>query len=180
MSISTRQFDVEAATAAVAYMATRLPRLTVHQACKLLYLAEKQHIERYGRLFLKDDFIAMPYGPVPSRVYDLMKAARGEGRHHQVTQEDVDYFAERLVVHGNSIAARCEPDLGELSESAIKCLEDVIMRYGDWDFEARTEVSHDAAWQATWDKWQNGIMSLEDIVHSLPDSAALLAHFSRR
>lgn len=177
--IRTGQFDVEVATAAVAVIASRVPNVTVHTVCKLLYFAEKMHLERYGRQFLKDTFVALDYGPVPSRTYDLIKSARGEGRHHQISEGDAALFSDRVEVRGSAVSVRREPDLEDLSVSAIKCLNDTIQRYGGWDFDALTEESHDKAWHTTRERWINGPMSLEDIARTLPDASLLVPHLTR-
>ena len=60
----------------ILYVASKLQETTFHRIVKLLYFADKLHLERYGRFITGDRYIAMEYGPVPSNVYDMLKAAR--------------------------------------------------------------------------------------------------------
>ena len=40
---------------------------------KLIYLADKYHLVRYGRTITNDDYYAMEYGPVGSTVKDVLE-----------------------------------------------------------------------------------------------------------
>lgn len=37
---------------------------------KLLWLSDRVHLNKYGRLILKDNYKALPHGPVPSATMD--------------------------------------------------------------------------------------------------------------
>jgi uncharacterized phage-associated protein len=41
------------------------------KALKLVYFADRYHIRRFGRPVVGDEYLAMPYGPVPSGTKDL-------------------------------------------------------------------------------------------------------------
>lgn len=40
---------------------------------KLLYLADRYHLRKYGRTILNDRYLAMPYGPVASKAKDTIE-----------------------------------------------------------------------------------------------------------
>ena len=61
--VFTSNFD-QAALAAVLYVAHRLPHSTLHTLSKVLYFADRKHLERYGRFIFGDTYIAMKFGPV--------------------------------------------------------------------------------------------------------------------
>src|SRR5437899_12988053 len=66
-------FDVEKASAALLYLASRdLPAFDKGKACKLLFLADKLHLVRYGRPITGDHYWALEHGPVPSTVLNLI------------------------------------------------------------------------------------------------------------
>lgn len=44
---------------------------------KVMYFADRKHIAEYGRTILGDTYVAMKNGPVPSKIYDCVKKARG-------------------------------------------------------------------------------------------------------
>lgn len=119
-------FDRDAVLAALRYLQLKLPGLTRHQAFKLLYLADLLHLERYGRPITGDVYVAMDYGPVPSKTYDLIKKKSGAGPQLPPIQADLE----------------------ELSRSDIRVLNEVIRQYGKHGFSERTQMTHDLAWQA--------------------------------
>lgn len=47
--------------------------LTQYQIVKALFLADKKHLNTYGRPITFDNYHAMDHGPVPSLAYDLLK-----------------------------------------------------------------------------------------------------------
>lgn len=51
---------------ALAFIAQLRPGLTPLFVSKILFYAEKWHLNRYGRPIIGDTYIAMPQGPVPS------------------------------------------------------------------------------------------------------------------
>lgn len=46
-------------------------RIAKTKLMKLLWLSDRLHLNKYGRLILKDRYYAMPYGPVPSKGLDI-------------------------------------------------------------------------------------------------------------
>lgn len=67
------QFSEKKAVEALTYIASKWPGITAFYASKVLFFAEKLHLNRYCRPIIGDTFIAMPYGPVPSTIYDFIK-----------------------------------------------------------------------------------------------------------
>ncbi|WP_419900251.1 Panacea domain-containing protein [Roseomonas sp. USHLN139] len=51
-------------------------RVTQYDVVKSLFLADVEHLTRYGRPITFDNYVAMKDGPVPSKTYDLLKEAR--------------------------------------------------------------------------------------------------------
>ncbi|MFO7668897.1 MAG: Panacea domain-containing protein, partial [Bacteroidales bacterium] len=69
-------YDRNKAKEAVLYIVSKLRYSDLHSVFKALYFAEKKHIAEYGRSITGDRFIAMNYGPVPSRIYDHCKESK--------------------------------------------------------------------------------------------------------
>ena len=72
------EFNAEKAIEVILYIAEHIKEPTFHTVSKVLYFADKEHLEKYGRFICGDSYIAMRRGPVPSGVYDLLKLARGD------------------------------------------------------------------------------------------------------
>jgi len=163
------RFDPVKALHLVLFVAQQVPHATFHTISKVIYFADKLHLQRYGRLICGDSYVAMKHGPVPSEIYDMMKGARGDGfsEHWQTARES-------FKVEGNATVVPCrEPDLEVFSKSDLECLNETIKTYGHLDFSQLTELSHDAAWHATDD---NDMIDLEQIVATFPDGTALLEY----
>lgn len=168
--LKTFEFDAKVAVEAVLYLATKSQEPTFHHIAKLLYFADRLHLERYGRFICGDDYVAMKNGPVPSRVYDMFKVVR----------DGYDYisFPEiqgAFCVKAYTVYPQRKADFEWLSESEIECLDQAISSYDQYSFGQLTKISHDAAWKSA-DK--DDFISVEAIVHSLDNPQYLLDHLT--
>src|SRR5450759_1773696 len=77
MAAHARTFDRDKALEVIIYVAKNLASPSLHSISKILYLADKRHLQHFGRLICGDRYVAMEYGPVPSAVYNMMKVADG-------------------------------------------------------------------------------------------------------
>jgi len=73
------KIDISKAKAVILYIAGKFGETDFHKVFKILYLAERAHLVKYGRPIVGDTYMAMKYGPVPSFIYDAFKAIRGDG-----------------------------------------------------------------------------------------------------
>src|SRR5688572_10648967 len=139
------RFDPEKALNLVLYVASGVKEPTFHRISKVIYFADKLHLERYGRLICGDSYIAMKHGPVPSEIYDMMKDVRGDGfsEHWQTARESFEVRGKATVVPSQA------PDMNVFSDSDLECIKESIETYGHLDFGRLTELSHDEAWRAT-------------------------------
>ena len=129
-------FNERKALAAVLFVIQQLGGCVgKHKLAKILYFADKKHLVKYMRPIFGDDYIAMPYGPVPSRVYDGVK---GEG--------DFASFHQALNVKNNIESASEQPNLDVLSQSDIECLLASITENGNLSFQKLVEKSHQFAY----------------------------------
>jgi len=150
------------------YVAARVPNM--YHALKVLYFADRLHLERYGRLIYGDSYVAMDKGPVPSAAYDMVKCARGDGFYYLAPE-----IREALGVRDHILLPKREPDPEYLSASDIECLDQAVATYGRMSFGPLMELSHDAAYKSAD---QNDFISFEALVHSLPDGEELLAYLN--
>ena len=52
-------------------------RVTTYDILKTIFLADRAHLNKYGRPITFDNYFAMKDGPVPSWTYNLLKGSRG-------------------------------------------------------------------------------------------------------
>jgi uncharacterized phage-associated protein len=145
--------------AAFLYAATRLgkKKSDMHSVFKALYFADRKHLSEFGRMITKDGYHALPDGPVPTLLFDICK----ESRLYDTPFEDIFKLEGRM-----HIVPLKEPDLEELSESDIECLNSAIDVVKNMDFSDRRKYSHDSAYEKAWKKKQNSRISVIDIAEA--------------
>ncbi|MDK9725848.1 MAG: Panacea domain-containing protein [Sterolibacteriaceae bacterium MAG5] len=175
MAVHARLFNREKALEAILFIARKLQQPTMHSIAKMLYLADKKHLQDYGRLICGDRYIAMGYGPVPSAIYDMMKVPAGRSR----IDPDVDEIIVEAfdIAHGRTVVPKREADTSLLAESEIACLDAAIEEHGRKSFGQLTDLTHDAAWDATD---ENQPIALSAIVRTLPNADELIAYLDAR
>ncbi len=168
-------FEVDKAIAAIAYLVEKTGA-SMYPVMKMMYLADKLHLERYGRFIACDSYAAMKQGPVPSRTYNMIKHVRGELAHSPEDERACEY-----LIYGpeHQLTIKKHPDYDELSASDIECLEEIasiFKRMGPW---AVRDLSHDAAWEAAWRFrfFKKSVpMDTESIVAQFEKSELLIEH----
>lgn len=71
------EFDKEKSLHILLYMANKLGTEDFKKIFLILYYAEQKHLVKYGRTITKDRYFALPYGAVPTVIYNILKELRG-------------------------------------------------------------------------------------------------------
>lgn len=160
----TKLFRKEATLNSVLYIARNMGgKVDEHKVFKTLYFADMMHLSRYGRSITGDVYIAMEFGPVPSKTYDIFKAVRGDSFFSDKADEEKSYFH---FFNKYNIEADRECDLDWLSETDIECLDEAIGLCKDKTFMELTYMSHGLAWNNA----QGGEISIKDILRERGES----------
>ncbi len=139
------EFDRDRTLAAVVYLASKnIPRLDKYKICKLLFLADKRHLVRYGRLITGDTYFALNWGPVPSSTLHalsdedplaenidiLLKRRRGKYPSYSLrTLKPAKALAKKLIA-------------AFLSKSDVEILDKIIEEHGQKTFDQLFAVTH--------------------------------------
>lgn len=131
------RFNETKAIQAVAHMlALRGGRMSYMKLIKLLYLADRTALLRWGRPITTDRYVCMDRGPVLSRVLELATDGDEPG--------GSSVWATHIGEPANyEVALRCDPGRDELSEAEIGVLNDVFQAHGGrsrWDLVALTHT----------------------------------------
>ncbi len=152
------QFDERKGVEALTYIASKWPAITAFFAAKVLFFAEKSHLNRYARPIVADTFIAMPNGPVPSTLYDFIK-----GRLDQAG--DPEAIAAALDIEGtpyHKISARRQADASVLSSTDVECLDEAIEFCRTKRFGTLSNLTHQ---ERSWlEAAANGPMDYEAMI----------------
>jgi len=148
--------------------------LDQYKIAKAIFLADISHLNRFGRPVTYDNYVAMKFGPIPSKTYELLKDK-----------------PERLEIAikescGNvKIYAPLRPhDELELSESDELELHTALKTVEPLSFRQLMELTHNhVAWKAAWGNRKNKAPKMEYALlfqDRDPDQADFIARFSRQ
>lgn len=174
----SQKFEPEATAAAVGYIVSRLGKTDFHRIFKALYRADRLHLERYGRMITWEDYSAQEYGPVPMKTYRVMGNLAGRNYANPHGELAAVLGSTLLVRTPRDVTLKAEPDLDELSESDIACLDEAIERVRGRTFGENTTESHDAAWTAAWERMHGSKIQLDDVISLCADADALREHLA--
>lgn len=135
----------------VLYILSKSPERSMNRLklVKLIWLADRLHINKYGRKITKTSYVAMPHGPVASEILDLLKSD-----------------SDAIKPLGTNNVALENPDLKYLSSTDIESLDYIYDSLKDNDrFELR-DFSH------LFPEWKR----FEDLLNdkSLPNSYPMI------
>jgi len=122
---------------------------------KLLFLADKLHLVRYGRTVTGDRYAALQHGPVPSQTDNLLDALEGGIHGYPELEElskrvELDRRFEYPRIASRSIADEFVED--QLSESDLEVLNRVVELFGNRSFLELRAITHEApAWEKAWE-----------------------------
>lgn len=163
--------DKDALVNALLYVVNEVGQAERHRTLKMIYLADKLHLERYGAPITGDRYIKKNFGPVASATYDAIKAFSGEP--NRADPELLEMLRGKLHVDGRRISALADPDPLEISPSMAECLDAVVSTYDHLDFGSLTDLTHDEAWHSAD---EHKPIPAEAIVRTLPRSEILLEY----
>lgn len=164
MSISFKM-NKNKAIEALVWLANKQLGITPFYVSKVLYFAEKQHLNRFGRPILGDKYIRMNFGPVPSKTYDLIKGTSSKKKYSEKLREAVD-------VQEGVLRPLRKPNMEMFSRTDIECLTNALKEYGCLEFGELSRISHrETAWKKAP---ENGEMDYEDMIDQSPKQKKLI------
>jgi uncharacterized phage-associated protein len=150
-------------TEAIHYILCKIGPSEKLKLIKLLYLADKYHLQQFGRLITGDTYYAMPLGPVGSAAKDIL-------------EDDLDQLfpnwdkdqVESLIKKGSkkySFKAAClEYKYEMLSDSDKAALDYIINHFGKKTTNDLINYTHMfPEWKRYEDLFENKLTSREEI-----------------
>lgn len=134
------------------YILSKEGRVRYYFLMKTLYLAERDHLAQWGGRITSDDYHPLPYGPVPTRIYDALKSV-----------ED-SFLSDVVSVSKDFVTALREPDLNYLSRSEIYALDRAIQFVKTHTFDQIKSATHDKFYDAA--KLEHRPMTTEEVALS--------------
>lgn len=145
------QFNLEKTREAVTYLAMgSTGGFDIYKACKLLFLADKYHLVRYGRTITGDAYFALPHGPAPTRTLGLLNMLIEDPTSAPALSCALN--VDRSYQHPRFLAAQ-PPDLETLSKSDLEALDETLKRFGSKTFSELKALTHEmVAYQKAWER----------------------------
>jgi len=148
----------------------------IHRVFKIMYFADQKHLVKYGRPITTDYYDALPYGPVPSNAYEIVKTVRGE----TIFRRNINGLENLFEINNvKFITPKQSPDLDELSKSDFECLDESIRENYRLSFIDLTKKSHDGAWNAACTKGRV-TLSFQDIAKAGGAKKAMIAYIKEQ
>lgn len=132
----------------IVWFANRQNPIDFYHVLKILFYADKKHLNEHGRPILGDTYDALPHGPVARTVYALLK--RDDALEAQFLEDDRNPYEDEAFTVSNRywISPLRSPDLTCFSDSDIDALEWAFNEYGGKTFAELEEETHkERAWR---------------------------------
>ncbi len=147
------EFELEKATQSLNYLAKKEGgRIDKMKAIKLIWLADRFHLRKYGRPILNDNYLAMEYGPVGSSAKDVAEHSSFLGT------EEKKYAEGFIKPDGNKffIESINDVDSDVFSESDIEALDFIYEKYGKQHALKLADMSH---YFPEWEKFETELLT---------------------
>ena len=147
---------IAAISKAIAALQTHGRHASQYDIVKTLFLADREHLNEWGRPITYDNYKAMEHGPVPSVAYDLLKNNEFIMRKHTI---DVLPWTGTPVRGGHGkreyeLNSPLDQWLHPLSESDLEALERAAANVSSMTFGQIRRLTHEDP--AYLDAWPNG------------------------
>ena len=162
-----KQYEDQKIKEIVLYILSKTGVVDYYHLMKILYLAERQHLVRWGAKITTDDYYALPHGPVPSRIYDSLK---------EIKENKGGLFTDIVSVDKNSsnVNPLRIPNMDYLSKSEVEALDGAIKKNIVKSFAELEQMTHDEYY---FKALANGRkMSVEDIARSGGASESMIEY----
>jgi len=137
------KFDSEKLVQALAFFASGgVKDLDTLKAAKLLYFADRDHLLKYGRPIVGDDYYCMQNGPIPTnalgQIQDVL-SPNPTGDHDPLFDE---HFSVDRTTKYPRLVAKKGPDLDVFSASDLEVLNHVLKEYGQQSSWKLRDLTH--------------------------------------
>ena len=143
------KYDIFVIKAVLLYVLTHSEdgKRDIYSLVNAAYYAQQNHLARYGTPLFKDYICALPFGPVPSNIYNILKMARGDSRvldYHKA--DDMHLASDAIAFENERFSAKERPDMDFLSLSDIECLNYGISKVAGMSFSQIMDDTHGQEW----------------------------------
>lgn len=130
-------FSFEKFVHLIAYLAEKCDGFDILKAVKLIYFIDRKHLVKYGRPVLGDDYYHLPWGPVPSSSYDLLKdvirTPPSEWGENQYLEKLLQYITVDKSHKYPLFVAKEKANMDYFSANEMDIINSIVAEYGQYD-----------------------------------------------
>lgn len=128
------------------YILHKTKGLDYYRIFKILYFAEQVYLVKFCRKMVEDNFCALPYGPVPTNLYD---AIRNRGDHSALSAALWTVVKSAGEDAPTVLLPLREPDMDYIAKYEAETLNEVVDKFAPKSFNELKDLSHGTAWEST-------------------------------
>ena len=137
--INKREIGYKKATQALNLLARKKDgKINKMKAIKLIFLADRLHLRKYGRPIVGDIYWAMKLGPVGSLTKNIAELS--------IVSEDVLSYAKKFIKpvdkRKQTFVSLGKEDLSVFSKTDLECIDAVYDKFSDKDQFELAEITH--------------------------------------
>lgn len=122
-------------------------RRDVYSIVKTAFYAQQMQFANSGMPLYKDDICALPFGPVPSDIYHILKIARGDQNEMEFHKNDgLIEIAHSIGFDSEAFFSKESPDMDYLSKSDVETIDAAIKRVSEMSFDDIVKDTHSQEW----------------------------------
>jgi hypothetical protein len=127
------------------YLAYKRPGADKYQAVKFFYLADREHLNRFGRPITFDNYYALWYGPIASKALDLLE--HDDSVLEEAGLDELPFETEPgKAKNGSDTIYIRDPkrlvNFDLFSKSDLRVFDEVIEKYRDASFDELMNLTH--------------------------------------
>ncbi|MFQ6117800.1 MAG: Panacea domain-containing protein [Candidatus Bipolaricaulia bacterium] len=134
-------FEEKKATEMAAYLLEKSGgKMYYLQLIKLLYIADREALRRWGYPLTGDSYFSLPHGPVPSRIKDLVT--------DDPQFSGSKFWTSYIRTENYEVKLQRKAPLGSLSQADIELLDEIFDKYGQLERFELADMTHEfPEWQ---------------------------------
>lgn len=139
------RINYEKAIETLVWLANKNPNIDIYHIAKILYFAEKTHLNRYGRPIIGATYTRMDFGQCPSEIRDLITKNAW-----MVEPDYLERFSAAIEINKepyDKLKSLRNANMNYFSDTDIECLEESLDKYVGLSFDQLKKISHE---ERTW------------------------------
>ena len=147
-----------------------------YQAVKFMYLADREHFNKFGRPITFETYYALDYGPVATNALDLIKGKPFALKAANITALPIELERrDNIIILVQPLRA---VDYDVFSRSDLHVFDNVLANYGEKSFDDLYRITHKHfAYDFAWKNRKQGnraLMYYEDMLEETSRKAEII------